>query len=82
VGAALHTLPTQLAPYLMLRQRTIAQSAPGLREAALLGRAWGLTQELIVRGVTNTAMYFTGTEGRYVAYEALEPILADRGDGA
>lgn len=79
---ALRTLPKQLAPYLMLRHHTITQSVPGLREAALLGRAWGLTRELIIRGVTNTAMYFTGTEGMYAAYEVLEPIFADWEEGA
>jgi hypothetical protein len=79
---ALVTLPKQLAPYLMLRHHTITQSVQGLREAALLGRAWGLTQELIIRAVTNTAMYFTGTEGMYAAYEVLEPIFDDWEEGA
>jgi hypothetical protein len=47
----------------------------GLKESALLGKAWGLTPDLTVRAVTNTAMYFTGLEGLYAAYEALDPIL-------
>jgi hypothetical protein len=74
---ALRTLPKQLAPYLMLRHHTITQSVHGLREAALLGRAWGLTRALIIHGVTNTAMYVTGTEGMYASYEVLEPIFDD-----
>ena len=69
--------PKQLAPYLMLRHNTITQSLEGLKEAALLGKAWGFTPDLVVRSVTNTAMYFTGNEGLYACYEALDPILED-----
>jgi hypothetical protein len=71
------TAPKQLAPYLMLRHNTITQSVEGLRESALLGKAWGFTPDLVVRSVTNTAMYFTGNEGLYAVYEALDPILED-----
>jgi hypothetical protein len=71
----LKTVPKQLAPYLMLRHHTITQSVDGLRESALLGKAWGLTSDLTVRAVANTAMYFTGLEGLYAAHEALDPIL-------
>jgi hypothetical protein len=72
---ALKTLPKQLAPFLMLRQHTISGSKEGLREAALLGRAWGITPELIVQGIAGTAMYFTGFEGLYTAHDALEGVL-------
>jgi hypothetical protein len=68
-------IPKQLAPYLMLRHATITGSVESLREAALLGKAWGITPDLIVRAVTNTAMYFTHFEGLYACEEALEPIL-------
>jgi hypothetical protein len=73
----LKTVPKQLAPYLMLRHHTITQSPEGLRESALLGKAWGVTADLTVRAVTNTAMYFTGFEGLYAAYEVLDPLLDD-----
>jgi hypothetical protein len=69
------TLPKQLVPYLMLRHNTITGSVDGLREAALLGKAWGMTPDLVVRGITNTAMYFTGFEGLYAAYEAVDDLL-------
>jgi hypothetical protein len=72
---ALKTLPKQVAPYLMLRHHTITGSRDGLREAALLGRAWGVTPHWIVQGITGTAMYFTGMVGLYAAYEAGDELL-------
>jgi len=72
---ALKTVPKQLAPYLMLRHHTITGSREGLREAALLARAWGVTPQLIVQGIMATAMYFTGFEGLYAAHDALQGIL-------
>jgi hypothetical protein len=72
---AIKTLPKQIAPYLMLRHHTITGSRDGLREAALLGKAWGITPHWIVQGITGTAMYFTGFEGLYAAYDAVEDLL-------
>jgi hypothetical protein len=72
---ALKTLPKQVAPYLMLRHHTITGQRDGLREAALLGKAWGLTSHWIIQGITGTAMYFTGMEGLYAAYEAVDDLL-------
>jgi len=72
---AIKTLPKQFAPYLMLRHHTITGSREGLREAALLAKAWGITSEWIVLGITGTAMYFTGFEGLYAAQEAVEDLL-------
>jgi hypothetical protein len=73
----IRTLPKQLAPYLMLRHHTITGSVDGLREAALLGKAWGMTPDLVIQAVMATAMLFTSMEGLYVANEALEDILDD-----
>jgi hypothetical protein len=72
---AIKTLPKQVAPYMLLRHHTITGSRDGLREAALLGRAWGITPEWIVKGITATAMYFTGFEGLYAAYDAVDDLL-------
>jgi hypothetical protein len=74
---AIKTLPKQVAPYLMLRHHTITGSREGLREAALLGKAWGLTSHWITQGITGTAMYFTGFDGLYAAYEAVDDLLDD-----
>jgi hypothetical protein len=74
---AIKTLPKQVAPWLMLRHHTITGSVEGLREAALLARAWGITPELIVQGVTSSAYYFTGFEGLYAVQKAIHDIVSD-----
>jgi hypothetical protein len=71
------TLPKQVAPYLMLRDATLAGDRDALREAALLGKAWGLTPDWIVRGITYTVHYFTGLRGLYTAHDALDDVLRD-----
>lgn len=72
---ALKTLPKQIAPYLMLRHHTITGSREGLREAALLGKAWGMSREQVIKGITGSAMYFTGFEGLYAAFAAVDDVL-------
>jgi hypothetical protein len=72
---AIKTLPKQSAPYLMLRHRTTIGSREGLREAVLLGKAWGITSERLARGITASANYFTGFEGMYAAYDAVDDLL-------
>jgi hypothetical protein len=72
---AIKTLPKQAAPYMMMRHHMIQGDRPALRESALLGKAWGITSERIVHGLCATAFYFTGFEGLYAAYDALEDIL-------
>jgi hypothetical protein len=74
---AIKTLPKQVAPYLMLRDATLNSDRDALREAALLGKAWGLSRDWIVRGVTQTVQYFTGLRGMYAAYDALDEILQE-----
>jgi hypothetical protein len=72
---AIRTLPKQVAPYVMLRHHTITGNRDGLREAALLAKAWGITDQWIVQGITGTAFYFTGFEGLYAAYDAVDDLL-------
>ena len=74
---AIKTLPKQVAPYMMLRHHMITGSNEGLREAALLGKAWGMSPQSIIRGITSSAFYFTGFDGLYTAHAALEDILGD-----
>ncbi|MBV9579373.1 MAG: hypothetical protein JO057_12360 [Chloroflexi bacterium] len=69
------TLPKQVVPYMALRDATLAGNEDALREAALLGRAWGLTPQLVVRSITCTAHYFTGFRGLYTAQHAIGDIL-------
>ena len=74
---AIKTLPKQVVPYLMLRLNMMSGSVAGLREAALLSRAWGISRRHVVRGLTSSAMYFTSFEGLDTAYDAMADILDD-----
>jgi len=75
--ACFQTLPKQVAPYIMLAQNTLRGFQDGIREAALLGKAWGLTPEWIVESVTGTAYYFTGLDGLAAAERALGSLLQE-----
>jgi hypothetical protein len=72
---AIRTLPKQVVPYMMLRHHTITGNREGLREAALLAKSWGITSEWIVKGITNSAFYFTGFDGLYAAQDAVDDLL-------
>jgi hypothetical protein len=72
---AIKTLPKQIAPFLMLRHHTISGSPDGIREAALLGKAWGISRELTIQGITGSAMYFTGFDGLYGAMKGIDDVL-------
>jgi hypothetical protein len=72
---AIKTLPKQVAPYMLLRHHTITGDRDGLRETALLAKTWGITPEWIIKGITATAMYFTGFEGLYAAHDAVDDLL-------
>ena len=69
-------LPKQAMPYIMLRQHMLTGFRDALREAALLGKAWGISKEWIVHGLAVSAWY-TGFEGLYAAHAALDDILQD-----
>jgi hypothetical protein len=72
---AIKTLPKQIAPYLLIRHHMTERSAEGLREAVLLARAWGISDQWISAGIINAAMYFTGTEGLALAHAAVDDLL-------
>jgi hypothetical protein len=67
-------LPKQTAPYIMLRQHMLTGNTDALREAVLLGKAWGISKEWIVHGLTVSGWY-TGFEGLYTAHTAVNDIL-------
>jgi hypothetical protein len=73
------TLPKQCAPYIMLRQHLLTGNTDALREAVLLGKAWGISKEWIVHGLMVSAWY-TGFEGLYAAHTAVNDVLKDWGD--
>ena len=53
-------LPKQMMPYLSIHHHTIVGNREGLREAVLLGKAWGMTNAYIVNTIVTAAYYFTG----------------------
>jgi hypothetical protein len=69
------TLPKQVVPYLMLRHHIITGSKEGLREATQLAQAWNMSNKWIIQGITGSAFFFTGFDGLYTAYDAIEDLL-------
>jgi hypothetical protein len=69
-----HKLPKQTAPYVMLRQHMLTGNQDALREAVLLGKAWGITREWTMHGLAASALY-TGFEGLYNAHAAVNDVF-------
>jgi hypothetical protein len=76
-GAFRDGLPKQMMPYLMLRHNTIVGNRDGIREAALLGKAWGMSKGWMINAVMVGVFYFTGTEGLYAANDALAELFEE-----
>ncbi len=74
-GAFRGALPKQMMPYLSLRHNTVSGNAGGLKEAALLAKAWGIADEIIVNTVVQGAYYFCGIERMDMVEEVLGDIL-------
>jgi hypothetical protein len=68
-------LPKQMMPLLMLRSNVLTGRRDGMREAALLAKAWGVGREWVVHNVMHLGYYFVGLEGLYAAEDALGDIL-------
>ncbi|MCL2394389.1 MAG: hypothetical protein FWC87_06830 [Acidimicrobiaceae bacterium] len=71
---AIRTLPKQFAPWIMIRQNMMSGNVDGLREAVLLGKAWGISRHHIANGIANSCCFFTGFEGFHIAQKAMEDI--------
>lgn len=75
---AIKTLPKQVAPYLMLAQHALTGSREGLREGALLAKAWGFTADWVVEPISGMAYYYKGLEVPFeAAFDAIDDILDD-----
>jgi hypothetical protein len=64
-----------MMPYLSLRHFTVIGSRGGVREAALLGKAWGMSNAYIVNTIVQGAYYFTGLENLDFLEGALDDVL-------
>jgi hypothetical protein len=69
-------LPKQMMPYLSIRHCTVTGNRSGLRENALLARAWGMSDAYIVNTILQGAYYFTGFEHLDFIQGALDDVLA------
>jgi hypothetical protein len=67
-------LPKQTAPYVMIRQHMLTGNHDALREAVLLGKAWGITREWLVHGIVVSA-YYTGFEALHTAFDTLRDVI-------
>src|SRR5215831_14215421 len=68
-------LPRQCMPWLMIYHNVANGYADGLRDAVLLGKAWGLSKEWLVLGIVACAYYYTGFEGLNIVEGAVGDIL-------
>lgn len=75
-GAFRGALPKQMMPYLMLRYATVCGFRDGIREAALLCRAWGVAKPHVLHAVIASAYYKNGMDVIHVAQDALEDVFA------
>lgn len=76
-GTLKGALPKQLLPYMWLHYNINRGFRDGIREAALLGRAWGMTKSQILHSVTFATGYMAGLDGLYAANDALAELLEE-----
>jgi hypothetical protein len=76
-GAFRGGLPKQMLPYMTLRYCTINGFRDGIRENALLGKAWGMRREYVVHAIMSAAYYMNGLPAVSVAQDAVSDILSD-----
>lgn len=68
-------LPKQIVPYILIHYNMNRGWADGMREAALLARAWGMTREQVVHAITLGTGYMSGLDGLTIADEAIGDLL-------
>lgn len=76
-GALRGALPKQILPYTMLHYNINRGFRDGIREAALLGRSWGMTQAQVAHAVTFSTGYIAGMDALYIVDEAIGDLLDD-----
>lgn len=70
-------LPKQMVPYILIHHNMNKGFREGIREATLLGKAWGMTKAQVINAVTLGTGYMTGIDGLYIVDDAIGDILAD-----
>ena len=76
-------LPKQMMPYLSLRHNIVIGNPGGLKEVALLAKAWGVTNAIIVNTIIQGAYYFCGRVRRVDVHGCgvIQPLRVHRGIG-
>jgi len=70
-------LPKQMMPYLSIYHHTIVGNKEGLREAVLLGKAWGMSTAYITNTIVQAAYYFTGLERMDLLDDDVVALVSD-----
>ena len=68
-------LPKQIVPYILIHYNMNRGFRDGIREAALLGKAWGMKRDHIINAVTLGVGYMSGIDGAYIVDEAIGDLL-------
>jgi len=74
-GTMRGALPKQMLPYILINYNTHRGLADGLREAVLLGRAWGMTSAQMSHAVTFAVGFGAGLDAVYVVDRAIGGLL-------
>ena len=59
----------------MIYQNMANGYADGVRQAVLLGKAWGITKPWLMLALVGAAYYYTGPEGLDLAEQAVGDVL-------
>lgn len=68
-------LPKQIVPYILVHYNVNRGWGEGIREAVLLGKAWGMTRDQVVHALTLGVGYMAGLDGLAIADEAVGDLL-------
>jgi hypothetical protein len=74
-GTLRGALPKQLLPYVLIHFNVNRGFASGIREAVLLGRAWGMTKAQVCHAITFANAYVAGPDGMYIVDDAVGDLL-------
>lgn len=69
------TLPKQLFPYISIHYNVHRGFREGIREATLLGKAWGMTRSQVVSAVVLGTAFMGSLDSAYITDEAIGDIL-------
>jgi hypothetical protein len=74
-GTLRGALPKQVLPYIMIHFNVNRGFREGIREAVLLGRAWGMSKAHVVHAISFATGYMAGLDGLYAVDDAVGDLL-------